>query len=107
MQSIVRTTTAAGRGQLGRAKKLAVPLGNESNVAEPSTLDKGAALPQGILFNGLRGKSSIKNVFPFSSSHHFAQYGQSSAQEFGPRSSSPEWLEPKLADQANELFGQP
>jgi len=46
MQSIVRTTTAAGRGQLGRAKKLAVPLGNESNVAEPSTLDKGAALPQ-------------------------------------------------------------
>ena len=47
MQSIVRTTTAAGRGQLARAKKLAVPLGNEANMSEPSTLDKGASSPQG------------------------------------------------------------
>ena len=49
MQSIVRTTTAAGRGQLARAKKLAVPLGNEANMSEPSTLDKGASSPQGKL----------------------------------------------------------
>ena len=79
MQSIVRTTTAAGRGQLARAKKMAVPLGNEANMSEPSTLEKGASSPQGkYLFFLSIGISSLLSenyhcflVLSFSSSNYF------------------------------------
>ena len=43
MQSIIRATSAAGRGQLSKAKQVAVPLGNEANMSEPTTPDHGSA----------------------------------------------------------------
>lgn len=61
MQSIIRATSAAGRGQLSKAKQLAVPLGNEANMSEPTTPDHGSAPKINTLTSHSMGKSLPKS----------------------------------------------
>ncbi len=45
MQSMIRATSAAGKGQLLKASTRAVPLGTASDLSEPASLDHTTVVP--------------------------------------------------------------
>ena len=64
MQSMIRATSAAGKGQLLKASTRAVPLGTASDISEPASLDHTTVVP-------VKGR---KNQDKFPQLNHIAFY---------------------------------